>query len=182
MEPVVLTTERLELSVPLSDDIPRMTSYCQDPDIARFVPIPQPYTSECARSFIEDYVPASWAADREFGWAMREASRVTDAGAGGFLGMISVVPRPDGSVSIGYWIGAEHRGRGYVPEAARCVMAWARAALGARSAVWWALAGNTASARVAEKLGFTRTATRPLEGGFRGAPAEAWFAQLRLAP
>jgi RimJ/RimL family protein N-acetyltransferase len=181
MEPVVLRTERLELSVPRASDIDEMTSYCQDPEIARFVPIPQPYTAESARSFIEDYVPASWASGREFSWAMRDATRVTDASAGAFLGMIGAVPKPDGSLSVGYWLGAEHRGQGYVPEAARAVIEWARETLGSTTAIWWAIAGNTSSARVAEKLGFTRAGTGPLEGGFRGVPAEGWFAQLTLA-
>ena len=181
MEPVVLRTDRLELALPTSGDVEVMTEYCQDPEIVRFVPIPQPYTHDSARGFIERFVPRAWASGAEYNWAIRERSGETDAAAGRFLGMIGARPAADdGSVDVGYWLGAQHRGQGFVPEAARAVIEWLGAELGTRRVTWWALPGNAASRRVAEKLGFAFAGTRPVEGGFRGTPAEAWFAELRL--
>lgn len=182
MEPVVLRTERLQLSMPTSADIEAMTAYCQDPEIARFVPIRQPYTEGSARFFIERLVPDHWASGADYNWAIRATGEVTDAAGGRLLGMVGATPAADGSVHVGYWLGAAHRGHGYAPEAAGEVIRWAKESLGTQTFSWWAVAGNTSSRRVAEKLGFTPTGTHPIEGGFRGEPAEGWFAELRTTP
>ena len=56
---------------------------------------------------------------------------------------------------IGYWIGAEHWGKGYAPEAVKALLRRAFLDLG-RSAVWCGYyEGNEKSRRVQEKCGFS---------------------------
>jgi RimJ/RimL family protein N-acetyltransferase len=58
-------------------------------------------------------------------------------------------------VEIGWRIAHEHWGRGYVPEAARAVLAHAFGPLGLDEVVSFTSAGNANSRRVMEKLGMT---------------------------
>lgn len=64
---------------------------------------------------------------------------------------------------IGYWIGAEHWGKGYAPEAVKALLRRAFLDLG-RSAVWCGYyEGNEKSRRVQEKCGFRYHHTNPEE-------------------
>ena len=57
-------------------------------------------------------------------------------------------------LEIGFWIGRPVWGRGYIPEAVRCLEAYAFETLGC-SALWCGYYdGNEKSKRVAEKCGF----------------------------
>ena len=64
---------------------------------------------------------------------------------------------------IGYWIGAEHWGKGYAPEAVKALLRRAFLDLG-RSAVWCGYyEGNEKSRKVQEKCGFRYHHTNPEE-------------------
>jgi RimJ/RimL family protein N-acetyltransferase len=79
---------------------------------------------------------------------------------------------------IGYWLGAPHRGRGYMTEAATAVVDWLFG-LGRRSVTWECVPGNGASAAVARTLGFTFTGTGPSALTSRDeSTATAWHATL----
>jgi RimJ/RimL family protein N-acetyltransferase len=125
-----------------------------DPDIAMFLDlVPQPYTAEDARE---------WLAISADGW--RGGTSATFAvhaealdGAVGGVGVRFLGDLDEGGAEVGYWIGAEARGRGIATAATRAVARWAFDAvpelerLQLRAAV-----ENVASNRVAEKAGFTR--------------------------
>jgi RimJ/RimL family protein N-acetyltransferase len=67
----------------------------------------------------------------------------------------SGAPSPSGEVVIGYGLGASSRGRGFATEAMRAVCAWLFAQPEVtRIVAVGVLAGNIASRRVLEKLGF----------------------------
>ena len=75
--PVTLTDGRLLLRLPEERDVPAITAACQDELLARFVPVPVPYTEEDARSFVRQR-PERWqATDGELTWAIT-ASGSTD--------------------------------------------------------------------------------------------------------
>ena len=177
MQPVSLTTTRLRLIAPTSADVEVMTAYCQDPGLTRYVPVPVPYTEDSARFFIEKLVPAGWAGDNEYNWAMRTQ-------AGEFIGMLGARRSAPGAASfdLGLWLGAPHRGHGYATEAALVVIAWLFDENIARRLTWEAIVGNDASIRVARKLGFRFTGTRAAEGEFRdGSHPLCWHAELDAA-
>ena len=157
MEPVELRSERLILSTPVASDIDAITHYCQDPLFERFLTTPWPYTRADAEDYVERTVPRWWAEGSEYAWAIRSA----DDGA--LLGMISWRTRGD----LGFWMGAEHRGRGYMVEALAAVIEWvfADAVVDGRPVDridWETLPGNDASARVARAAGFRYTGLAPV--------------------
>jgi RimJ/RimL family protein N-acetyltransferase len=79
------------------------------------------------------------------------------------LGSISLhrVDRDQGAAELGYWIAPAARGRGLAVRAARAACRWAFTDLGLHRVQLFHAVENTASARVAEKAGFT------LEGRLR---------------
>ncbi|MFI1433112.1 GNAT family N-acetyltransferase [Streptomyces lydicus] len=69
-------------------------------------------------------------------------------------------PSDDGSVEFGYGVVPSRRGRGYAPEAARALVAFALAAPGVHTVYADVEPANPASCRVLEKAGLERCAGR----------------------
>lgn len=157
MDPVILRTKRLELSVPRPADADAITAACQDPAISRWTTVPSPYTRDDADSYIA-LAQRWWREETEPAWAIRRRDR---EGVGAYLGTVSLRLRAQpGRVPvnalIGYWMSAPARGHGYLTEAAEAVLdfGFAPEGLGLSRVEWRAIVGNTASARVAQRLGF----------------------------
>lgn len=170
--PVTLTDGRLLLRLPEPRDVPAITAACQDETLARFVPVPVPYTEEHARTFVAER-PARWRAeDGEMTWA------ITDASSGELLGMVGLHARDASMREIGFWIAPAARGRGVMTAAARLVIRFGFEVLHLGRVEWLALVGNDASLRVAEKLGFRLEGT--LRAGLlhRGERRDGWVAGL----
>lgn len=168
MEPVSLRTARLVLDQPTSADIDLVMTYCQDPVFERFMTVPWPYHRGDAEYFVETFVPGGWASDTEYTWALRHE--------GSFLGVIGVRVAIG---MVGFWLGAPHRGHGYMPEALSAVTDW-MFDRGAPRLAWECVVGNHASLAVARKAGFTYTGETPATILDRdgGAPL-AWHGVLR---
>lgn len=171
MEPYVLRTARLVLDQPTSADVDDIARYCSDPVFERFLTIPWPYRRTDAVAFVDRYVTAGWADDSEWTWAIREGDDSP------LLGVIGV-RREIGMV--GFWLGAEHRGRGILPEALTAVVDAVFSRTARDDVRWECVIGNTASVRVAQKCGFTFTGAGPGQVlGRTGAPSASWTAVLR---
>jgi RimJ/RimL family protein N-acetyltransferase len=121
------------------DDIPAITAACRDPEIARWIPVPIPYTQEDARGYIA---------------AERDTRAITDAKSGELLGSIGWRVVDQGNVQIGYWVKPEARGRGVATRALRLLSRWAFEELQTGRVQLLAEPENHASQRVAEKAGF----------------------------
>lgn len=154
MDPVELRTDRLVLSVPTAADLDQVIEYCQDPDVIEYTPVPVPYGRAEARLFLRDRVGPGWATGDRCEFSIRpidDTSRV--------LGSVSLFGVQDGSGEVGYLLHPTARRQGFMTEAVRRVVDWAFApAPEGRDLVrvqWRALDGNTASANVAERVGFT---------------------------
>jgi RimJ/RimL family protein N-acetyltransferase len=174
MQPVELRTERLVLSVPVAGpDIDAIVHYCRDPLFERFLTTPWPYTRTDAEEFVERIVPLWWASDSEYTWGIRSQD-------GALLGMIGWRTRGD----LGFWMGAEHRGRGHMVEALSAVVEWvfAEALVGGRPVErieWETLPGNEASARVARAAGFRYVGIAPVIIPARdGSFPDSWHGEL----
>lgn len=169
MEPVTLRSPRLVLSTPTSDDIDLIAGYCRDPLFERWLATPWPYERADAERFVDELVPSWWTADLEYTWAIRAAE------AGAPMGVIGWRRRGD----VGFWMGAPHRGQGYMAEALEAVAVWAFS-VGAPSVTWECFLGNEASARVARAAGFTFTGLgRVLVPQRDGTTPDGWQAVLR---
>ena len=148
MEPVVLRTLRLELSVLTEGDAEALFAAGQDPAVQRYTSVPTPFTRADADELIAA-TRAGWQTGDRLSWAVREQGMLV-----GIVGLYRVDGK--GSGELGYWLAAPARGRGLLTEAARTALDWGFSADGAALAriEWHAVVGNTASARVAERLGF----------------------------
>jgi RimJ/RimL family protein N-acetyltransferase len=168
--PVVLSGERVTLSVPGRGDVDRIAELCADPAVARWTTVPSPYRREHAVGFVTTIVPDGWASGRLCTWAIR----MEDA----LVGMISIGDIHDHQGEIGYWLSAEARGQGVMSEAARLVVGYgfapASSGLALQRMVWRALAGNAASAAVARRAGFRWDGVVPLGAEQRGERFDEW--------
>jgi len=172
MLPVILRTERLVLDAPTIDDRDLVAEYCTDPVFERFMTTPWPYTLEDADSFLSAHVPAGWTSRREFTWAIRER-------AGGSL--VGAIGHRVALQDVGFWLGAPHRGNGYMTEAVVAVCDWLFER-GSESVRWECIVGNVASASVARKAGFAFTGTAPANVSSRdGTREESWHGLLLSA-
>jgi RimJ/RimL family protein N-acetyltransferase len=152
--PPSLTDGLVTLRPWCADDADALVRRIGDPDIAAFLDaVPQPYTRADADE---------WFAVSEEGW--RAGTSATFAihvdgieGAAGGIGVRFLSALDEGCAEVGYWVGAEARGRGVATAATRLALRWAFDAvpelerLQLRAAV-----ENVPSNRVAEKAGFTR--------------------------
>lgn len=171
MEPVVLRTDRLELSIPRGADAPEILAACQDPGIQRYTTVPSLYTAQDAAGFPVK-AAAGWADRSETTWALRRD--------GALAGMIGLHRLGRGEGEIGYWLAPGFRGEGLMTEAATAVVDWGfTGPLALARIEWRAVAGNTGSARVAASLGFRyggRLRQALVNGS--GVRSDAWLADL----
>ena len=145
MKPVALQTARLSLDQPTPADVDPVTEYCQDSVFETYLTTPWPYRRENAVEFLIGYVPDAWQLGAEFTWVIRRNGEP--------LGLIGFrTQRRD----IGFWIGAPHRGNGYMTEATNAVLDWLFQE-GHDNILWECFLGNVQSAAVARKVGFTFT-------------------------
>jgi RimJ/RimL family protein N-acetyltransferase len=140
-EKVVLRTWRLE-------DVPAVAAACQDAEIARWLAfVPQPYTEEDARFYIQDCLEAG---------DDRTPFAITDAETGEVIGSIDMRINRMLTGHIGYWVAAEARGRGLTTAALVALSRWGLEERGLGRVELVTDPDNIASQRVAEKAGFTR--------------------------
>ena len=142
-----------------STDGPEVGRACADPETARWLPVPVPYTAETGQQYVDAMVPGLWAD----GAAANVA--VVDAISGALLGAIGLTLR-DGIGEVGYWTAPWARGRGVATRAAVLHTDWALQVLGLPRVELLADVGNLGSQRVAERAGFVcegvARALRPL--------------------
>ena len=148
MEPSILRTDRLELSLPVDSDVDAIYEACQDAEIQRYTPVPSPYERRHAEEFVPR-VASDWQSGAHVSWAMREGTVLA-----GMIGLYRLDGR--GSGELGYWVSPWSRRRGFLVEAARAVIDWgfSTEGFGLDRIEWRAVVGNLGSARAARTLGF----------------------------
>jgi ribosomal-protein-alanine N-acetyltransferase len=147
--PEYIETDHLVLRVPVLEDAGAIfRNYAQDPDVTRYL-IWQPHVRiEQTQEFLLSCVSA-WQADKRFPYV------ITEIGKEIAIGMIEV--RLDGyKAEVGYVLGREYWGKGYMTEALRVVIKWCLD----QPEIYriWAVCDveNIASARIMEKAGMHR--------------------------
>ena len=140
-EGVVLRAWRIQ-------DVPAVAVACQDDEIARWLAlVPQPYTEEHARFYVEECLQA----DDD-----RRPFAIADASTGEVVGSIDMHINRLQTGHVGYLVAAQARGRGVAPDALRALSRWAFESLGLGRIELVTDPENIASQRVAEKAGFQR--------------------------
>lgn len=171
MDPVVLTTGRLLLRTVGPHEADSVYAACQDPDIQRWTTVPSPYLREHADVFVGRMVPDGWANGSMFTFGAFLPT-------GELVAMIGLTRHSMGTGEIGFWAAKEHRGNGYVSEAALAVARWAFASVGTDRVEWRAEVGNHASRAAALRAGFTMEGTLRSAIDNKGVRRDCWVGSL----
>jgi RimJ/RimL family protein N-acetyltransferase len=165
-----IRTERLVLRKPRLDDLPALVAACQDPDIPRFMPeVPVPYGEREGRAFLDAALRA-WEESDERTFVVAEHDVL--------VGTVTLALRE--RADVGYWLVPSARGRGLMTEAVRAAVRWAGEHHGIRRFGLWTHPENHASQAVAERSGFVRVGTRPVDPHFRDGTAVGVRFELSL--
>jgi RimJ/RimL family protein N-acetyltransferase len=122
---------------------------CQDPEIARWVTIPQPYLRADADAFIESAL-TMWRDGTGAPFAIVDAATDQLLGAATRFG-------PDGhQATFGLWLVPEARGRGVGTRSIRSLAEWTFATTASIRLDAFIMVGNDASGRMVERAGFRR--------------------------
>ncbi|MFJ5865595.1 GNAT family N-acetyltransferase [Streptomyces parvus] len=138
-------------------DLPLVREASLDPYIPLITTIPAPYTEAAAEAFVRrQWERAATGAGYPFA-IVRSRDRRPVGAIGLWLREL-----PEGRASLGYWLTDTARGQGVARAALRTVTGWALRDLGVPRLQLYIEPWNTASARIAEDIGFRR------EGLLRG--------------
>ena len=150
---ITLTDGAVKLRAWRLDDASGVLAACQDQLIARFIPIPQPYTEADAQTFVE-IRRRDWETEDERSFA------IVDAATGELLGSIARHGPFGHRATFGYWLAPQARGRGAATRALRLITDWTIATTEVIRLDLFTDIENDASGRVAERVGFEREGTR----------------------
>jgi ribosomal-protein-alanine N-acetyltransferase len=164
-----LTTARLRLrAVHPARDAAAMLRLLSDPEVTRYSNAPRCTTIAQAQAALEQF-PQRIAAKEMIRWAIQPLGHDEHDEAVGTVGLVRV-SHEHRRGELGYDLARRWWGRGLAPEAAAAVVAYGFAVMGLHRIEAGTLAGNHASVRVLEKLGFQEEGTLRdyirLEGGF----------------
>ena len=135
------------------EDAPAVFAACQDAELVRHTYVPQPYTIEHAKGYIE-------LCNRALGDGSAAGFAIVDASTDRVLGAMSRPPLDGHRASFGYWMVPSARGRGFCARALRLMADWTLETTDAIRLELYTDLDNPASGRVAEKAGFERESIR----------------------
>nr|WP_240955962.1 GNAT family N-acetyltransferase [Wenzhouxiangella sp. XN79A] len=141
-----MSTPRLQIRPWRPGDRPALERMALDRDMMRYVTGGEPWSAERIDAFLEDQA----AGYRQHGLAF---GAVTHRARDRVIGLAGIQPLDSGAFELGWWIWKDHWGQGYATEAAAAVVAHARYALELDRLYAVIDPPNSASIRVAEKLG-----------------------------
>lgn len=128
------------------EDAPAVVAASNDPELARWIPVPQPYTLADAEGYIAN-TRAWWRAGHRFVFCVDRGGEAV-----GSIGL-----RLDrAEAAIGYWLAPAARGAGLMTRAVEAVIAWAGSELGITEFTIHVQAENVTSCAVAERADFVR--------------------------
>jgi RimJ/RimL family protein N-acetyltransferase len=146
---VPLTDGVVQLRPWHADDLEQLLVCCADPEVPRWTLMPDPYEREHGIAFLGN-VDEEWRSGTGAPFCVTPADSPDVVG-----GAVGVFPRDGRRLGgIGYWIGAEHRRRGYATRAVELLCDWAFHEAGFERLVADVITGNEASMRVLERAGF----------------------------
>jgi RimJ/RimL family protein N-acetyltransferase len=152
------------------EDAPGSYEQCQDPSSQAWTTVPIPYSMADAEKFVTEIMPAGWADDSEWGFAVEAEGR--------YAGTVSLRNEGNGRAEIAYGSHPWVRGTGVMERALRLLLGWGFEEKGLQTVIWWAHVGNWPSRRLAWKLGFTVEGAVRRWQPQRGALIDSWVGTL----
>ncbi|MET9255993.1 GNAT family N-acetyltransferase [Streptomyces sp. NPDC048182] len=146
---ISISTERLVLRPLDEDDVQPLTAMMNDEQVAAWTSVPQPFTEDGARTWIDAYAPAERTAGRGLDLA------VTEFLTQRLVGIVQLT-QTDWHVratELSYIVAPWARGEGYASEAALAAAHWLFGDQKFERVELRTAAGNTASQQVAQKIG-----------------------------
>lgn len=155
--PPILETERLVLRPVTEGDADAVFAACSHPAVTRYTLFDTHRTRDDSLSFVRDYTVGSYAEmmPDPFAVTLRRDPEPRMVGAVG----CHWASRPHLTMELGYWLAEHLWGKGLAAEAAAAVVRFAFGQYPVERIQARVIAGNNASARVLEKLGFRREGT-----------------------
>lgn len=145
----VLTVDELTLRPWKAADAPAVMAAAQDPEIARWAGMPQPFREADAAAFIDDAL-LMWHDGTGAPFAIVETAGDRLVGAISRFG-------PDGhQATFGCWVVPDARGRGIGSRALRSLAGWTFATTDVLRLHVFIIVGNEASERMVRRAGFQR--------------------------
>jgi RimJ/RimL family protein N-acetyltransferase len=173
-DPPVLLGTRTRLRPWRNDDAEAIFRACQDPDTQRFTTVPSPYRREDADWFLAHHV-RDVAAE---GGASFCVEAIDEPGT--VAASMSLLHVRDGLGEIGYWGAPWARGRGFVTDALRVVVAWAFGDGRAETLELTIEPANAPSRAVACRAGFVEDHVDPARALGDGSVRELVVYRLHL--
>ncbi len=172
-----LETPRLRLRTHTASDLPACQAMWSDPAVTRFtIGAPSPESQTWRR--ILAYL-GHWQVMGYGYWAVEEKTSGRYIGELGFADFKrDIQPSIRGTPELGWALASSAHGKGYATEALKAALAWGEEHLPAERTVAIIMPINTASLRVAQKLGF-REYARSTTPGPSGAPDLLFERSLR---
>lgn len=162
---VVLHLEELTLRPWQAADAEALRAACQDPEIGRWISIPQPFSLDDAREQI-----AAWVSMWQEGTGAPVA--VVDAASDSLLGAVVRVG-PDGhQATLGCWVVREARGRGIGVRVLRGMAQWTFETTDVVRIDAYIMVGNETSERMTRRAGFQREGVLRAWDLLRGVPVD----------
>lgn len=145
----ILTVDELVLRPWRPADAPEVLAVLQDPEIARWVTIPQPFLQADSEAFIQNSL-TMWRDGTGAPFA------IVDAATDRLLGAVTRFGPEGHQATFGLWLAPEARGRGVGTRALRLVADWTFATTAAIRLDTFIMVGNEPSNRMVERAGFRR--------------------------
>lgn len=165
-----LTDGTVTLRLHEARDLEGIYEQCTDPLSQQWTQVPVPYSREDAATFALEFIPAAWAANSSWGFAV-------DIG-GRFAGTVELRDWGSRRAEIAYGAHPWVRGTGHMLAALRLLVDWGFAEHDLQTIVWRANKGNWASRKLAWRLGFSVDGTVRACLPQRGELLDGWIGTL----
>jgi ribosomal-protein-alanine N-acetyltransferase len=153
--PPTLETDRLILRAFEEADAGPLFAHAANPNVTRFTLWDYHRTRDETTQFVRDYARCRYLEGVPEPLAICVKPDRDPVGALGCFW----TSQPNRTMELGYWIGERYWGKGLIAEACRAVVAHAFAACQPERVQARVIAGNAASVRVLEKIGFRHEGT-----------------------
>jgi RimJ/RimL family protein N-acetyltransferase len=168
--PISLTGDGIQLREWRSEDLDDLVDLLDEPDIARWTPMPSPFDMEAGIAYLKR------AHQGRIGGQRIQLAITADGGKP--LGEVLLFGVDAGlkEAELGYLVGAAHRRRGLASGALSLLAGYAHGTLGLRRLLLRIDPGNSASTAVARRCGFRLTGEPPIlqEGPYGPSSLDTW--------
>jgi RimJ/RimL family protein N-acetyltransferase len=168
--PITLTGDGVTLREWRSEDLDDLIELLDEPDVARWTPMPSPFDVEAGIAYLKRAHQGRTSGQRI------QLAITTDGGKP--LGEVLLFGVDGGlkEAELGYLVGAAHRRRGLASAALSLLSGYARGTLNLSRLLLRIDPANTASCAVAQRCGFRLTGEPPIlqEGPYGPSSLDTW--------